>query len=49
VSSSRDASVTTLAVGDTHTPDELDADAHAPDLSHVRFDAGPEGITVTTV
>ncbi len=49
LASARAAGCTTLAVGDTHTPDELDADAHAPDLSHVRFDAGPAGITVSTV
>jgi sugar-phosphatase len=49
LASARAAGCTTLAVGDTHPHDELDADAHAPDLSHVRFSAGPEGITVSLV
>jgi sugar-phosphatase len=48
LASARAAGCTTLAVGDTHPHDELDADAHAPDLSHIRFTAGPDGITVTT-
>ena len=47
LASARAAGCTTLAVGDTHTPDELDADAHAPDLSHVRFTVTAAGITVT--
>ena len=47
LASARAAGCTTLAVGATHPHDELDADAHAPDLSHVRFDAGPDGITVS--
>ncbi|WP_369131017.1 HAD-IA family hydrolase [Modestobacter roseus] len=41
------AGCTTLAVGDTHPHHELDADAHAPDLSHLRFAVTPDGITVT--
>jgi sugar-phosphatase len=49
LASARAAGCTTLAVGGTHSHDELDADAHAPDLSHVRFDAGPAGITVSLV
>jgi sugar-phosphatase len=49
LASARAAGCTTLAVGDTHPHNELDADAHAPDLSHVRFDAGLGGITVTLV
>jgi mannitol-1-/sugar-/sorbitol-6-phosphatase len=48
LAAARAAGCTTLAVGDTHPPHELDADAHAPDLSHVRFAAGPQGVTVTT-
>ncbi|MEU2348421.1 HAD-IA family hydrolase [Modestobacter sp. NPDC049651] len=47
LASARAAGCTTLAVGSTHTPDELVADAHAPDLSHVRFAVTPAGITVT--
>jgi sugar-phosphatase len=48
LASARAAGCTTLAVGDTHPHDELDADAHAPDLSHVRFSVGPQGVTVAT-
>src|SRR5215213_10884099 len=48
LASARAAGCTTLAVGDTHPHHELDADAHAPDLSHVRFEVGPEGVTVST-
>jgi sugar-phosphatase len=47
LASARAAGCTTLAVGDTHPHHELDADAHAPDLSHLRFTTGPEGITVS--
>jgi sugar-phosphatase len=47
LASARAAGCTTLAVGDTHPPAELMADSHAPDLSHVRFTAGPDGITVS--
>jgi mannitol-1-/sugar-/sorbitol-6-phosphatase len=47
LASARAAGCTTLAVGDTHPHAELDADAHAPDLSHVRFGVGPDGITVS--
>ncbi|MGY1845205.1 HAD-IA family hydrolase [Modestobacter sp. SYSU DS0875] len=46
LASARAAGCTTLAVGDTHRPDELEADAHAPDLSHLRFVVTPDGITV---
>jgi mannitol-1-/sugar-/sorbitol-6-phosphatase len=48
LASARAAGCTTLAVGATHPHDELDADAHAPDLSHVRFEVGPAGVTVST-
>ena len=44
--SARTAGCTTLAVGDTHPRAELDADAHAPDLSHVRFVVTADGISV---
>ena len=44
--SARTAGCTTLAVGDTHPRAELDADAHAPDLSHVRFVVTADGIGV---
>ncbi|MEI4272955.1 HAD-IA family hydrolase [Klenkia sp. LSe6-5] len=43
----RAAGCATLAVGDTHHHSELEADGYAPDLSHVRFAAGPAGITVS--
>jgi mannitol-1-/sugar-/sorbitol-6-phosphatase len=46
LASARAAGCTTLAVGDTHPLHELDADAHAPDLSHVRFTVTAAGITV---
>jgi sugar-phosphatase len=46
LASARAAGCTTLAVGATHPHTELDADAHAPDLSHVRFTPGPDGVTV---
>ena len=49
LASARAAGCTTLAVGATHPHGELDADAHAPDLSHVRFAATAEGITVSRV
>ena len=49
LASARAAGCTTLAVGDTHPPGELDADAHAPDLSHVRFTVTGAGITVVPV
>jgi sugar-phosphatase len=43
----RAAGCTTLAVGHTHHHGDLDADAWAPDLEHVRFIARPEGIAVS--
>ena len=46
LASARAAGCTTLAVGDTHPHAELDADAHAPDLSHVRFVVTAAGVTV---
>src|SRR4051812_8376715 len=49
LAAARAAGCTTLAVGDTHPHHELDADAHAPDLSHVRFTPRPQGITVSQV
>ncbi|WP_235494713.1 HAD-IA family hydrolase [Geodermatophilus sp. Leaf369] len=42
----RAAGCATLAVGDTHDHSELEADAYAPDLSHVQFLSGPAGIRV---
>ena len=47
LASARAAGCTTLAVGATHPHTELEADAHAPDLSHVRFTPGPDGVTVS--
>lgn len=43
----RAAGATTLAVAGTHRLDQLTADAHAPDLSRVRFAGTGGGITVT--
>src|SRR5688500_15091313 len=43
----RAAGCTTLAVSHTHHHSDLDADAWAPDLEHVRFTARPEGIAVS--
>jgi sugar-phosphatase len=40
----RAAGCATLAVDGTHHLDELDADAAVPDLSHIRFEAGPDGV-----
>lgn len=40
----RAAGATTLAVAGTHDLAALDADAHAPDLSHVHFTRSPTGI-----
>ncbi|ODU03935.1 MAG: phosphatase [Pseudonocardia sp. SCN 72-86] len=40
----RAAGATTLAVAGTHDLTALVADAHAPDLSHVRFLSSPTGI-----
>ena len=46
LTSARTAGCSTLAVGATHPHAELDADAHAPDLAHVRFTVTAAGITV---
>jgi len=43
----RAAGCTTLAVGHTQHYSDLDADAWAPDLEHVRFTARAEGIVVS--
>ncbi|MPQ97768.1 HAD-IA family hydrolase [Modestobacter sp. I12A-02628] len=42
----RAAGCATLAVGATHPRHELDADGHAPDLSHVVFHVRPDGISI---
>jgi sugar-phosphatase len=42
----RAAGCATLAVGSTHPWAELDADGHAPDLSHVRFTSSADGISL---
>ncbi|ADB51737.1 HAD-IA family hydrolase [Conexibacter woesei] len=46
LASARAAGCTTLAVDGTHALDALDADAAVPDLSHVRFVTGPDGVAV---
>ncbi len=43
----RAAGCMTLAIGDTHHHSELEADAYAPDLGHVRFGSNGAGITVS--
>lgn len=45
----RAAGCATLAVTTSHAADELDADLVVPDLSHVRFVEGPDGVRVELV
>ncbi|ROS76614.1 HAD-IA family hydrolase [Cellulomonas sp. PhB143] len=47
LAAARAAGCATLAVLGTHAADELDADAVVPDLSHVRFAVGPDGVRLT--
>jgi sugar-phosphatase len=46
LTSARAAGCATLAVSTTHRATELDADAVVPDLSAVRFVAGPDGVRI---
>lgn len=47
LAAARAAGCATLAVGNTHQHDELDADGHAADLSQVRFLNSAAGISLT--